>query len=108
MTLGNITAKLIAKTDSFEASMDKAGQSVGKLVSGSESKISKIGGAFKTVGKVTATAVTAVAGTITAVTGMAVRSYADYEQMTGGVVSYLEMHRKRLLRMLIMLITQQG
>jgi len=86
MTLGNITAKLIAKTDSFEASMDKAGQSVGKLVSGSESKISKIGGAFKTVGKVTATAVTAVAGTITAVTGMAVRSYADYEQMTGGVV----------------------
>lgn len=81
MTLGDITAKLVAKTNEFEASMDKAGKSVNSMVTGSEKTVSKIGGAFKTAGKVAGIATAAMGAGFVALMKTGVDFNAEIEQL---------------------------
>lgn len=66
----------------------KALDETGEKGEATESKLSKaftnIGGAAVKVGKVVATGVAAGAGAIATLTGIAVKSYAEYEQLVGG------------------------
>ncbi len=85
MTLGDITAKLVADTKGFNASMDEVGKKVEKTATSSSGVASKIGDAFKKVGQASLVAVTAATTGLVALTTASVNAYGEYEQMVGGV-----------------------
>lgn len=59
--------------------------SVGKEVDGAKAAFGKLGSAATSAAKVALTGMVAVKGAVLAVGGAALASYADYEQLTGGV-----------------------
>lgn len=59
--------------------------SVGKEVDGAKAAFGKLGSAAASAAKVALTGMVAVKGAVLAVGGAALASYADYEQLTGGV-----------------------
>ena len=74
----DLMAVLTLDSSQYDKGLDEAGESA-KGIS------SKIGGALKTVGKVSAGAIAAGSAAVVGLTKSAVSAYADYEQLAGGV-----------------------
>lgn len=78
---GNEAQELSSKSKSASKSVDELGNSS----DGSSSKLSKLGGALKTAGKVGLTALAGLGAGAVAIGKQAIESYANYEQLVGGV-----------------------
>ncbi len=74
----DLMAVLTLDSSQYDKGLDEAGENAKGLGS-------KIGGALKTVGKVSAGAIAAGGAAVGALTKSAVSAYADYEQLSGGV-----------------------
>lgn len=74
----DLMAVLTLDSSQYDKGLDEAGENAKGLGS-------KIGGALKTVGKVSAGAIAAGGAAVGALTKSAVGAYADYEQLSGGV-----------------------
>lgn len=83
MDLFDLVAKITLDTKDYE---DK----VKKSKNDAEGLGSKIGGAFKTLGKVTLAGLGAAAAGVASLTKSAVSAYADYEQLVGGIETLFE------------------
>lgn len=92
MDVYNLCAKLVLDSSEYEKELQNAKKSAGGL----SGLFGKVGSAASTVGKgilnvaanvatVSAAATTAGAAAVSALTTLAVNSYADYEQLVGGV-----------------------
>ena len=76
--VGNLTAKLTLDTAGFEKNINGVGDMTKKLASG-------VGSALGSVTTAIGAAVAAAAAGVVKLTQSAVKSYADYEQLVGGV-----------------------
>lgn len=74
----DLMAVLTLDSSQYDKGLDEAGENAKGLGS-------KIGGALKTVGKVSAGAIAAGGAAVAGLTKSAVSAYADYEQLSGGV-----------------------
>lgn len=85
-SIGDVVAKVTANITDFSAKMAQ----VVRKSADSSSKVSKVfsgvGKAFTTVGKAALAGVGAVSTAIVGITGASLKAYADYEQLSGGVV----------------------
>jgi phage-related protein len=85
-SIGAVVAKVTANITDFSAKMSE----VVKKGADSSSKVSKsfqgVGKVFSTIGKTALGAIAGVSTAIVGITAASVKAYADYEQMTGGVV----------------------
>lgn len=78
MNLFDLSAKITLDSSGYDKGVSDATQK-GRELSGT------IGNGLKTAAKVGTVAITAAAGGISALAGMAVKNFADYEQLVGGV-----------------------
>ncbi len=78
MNLFELAAVLTLNKDSYDKGLDAAESSAKKLGG-------KIGGALKTVGKITAGAVAAGATAVTALVKQSTDAYGEYQQLVGGI-----------------------
>jgi len=85
-SIGDVVAKVTANITDFSAKMAQ----VVRESADSSSKVSKVfsgvGKVFTTVGKTALAGIGAVSTAIVGITGASLKAYADYEQLTGGVV----------------------
>lgn len=82
----NGTAKEAEKqTDKLGDEVDGAGESAQEAAKGFKALASNVGKGLKTAAKVGTAAIAAAASGLTALTTASVKSYADYEQLVGGV-----------------------
>lgn len=85
-SIGDVVAKVTANITDFSAKMAQ----VVRESADSSSKVSKVfsgvGKVFTTVGKTALAGIGAVSTAIVGITGASLKAYAEYEQLTGGVV----------------------
>ena len=82
MDLFDIWAKLSLDSKDYDEGLDKAQNKANGF---GQALLSGIGGAVKTAGALTGAAVSAAATAVVSITKQAVDSYANYEQLVGGV-----------------------
>lgn len=78
MNLFELAAKITLDSSEYE-------KGIGEATKSGKSFANTIGGAIKTATKVGAAAIGAFSTGVTAITGIAIKSYAEYEQLVGGV-----------------------
>jgi len=86
MQLGDVVAKVTANIKDYEDKMDTVVSKASETATKSSKVLDGIGGAMTKVGKVALTAVGVASTGIVALVASSVKAYADYEQLTGGVV----------------------